>query len=101
MECQIVLLLKAIPMNGPSIQQLFDLTGKTALITGASGFLGSALSRALAEAGASVVVGSRDAKRAADVVAQLPSPGGAVHHGVALDQMDETSLQSATSCWPC
>ena len=29
----------------PTIQQLFDLTGKTALITGASGHLGSALLR--------------------------------------------------------
>jgi NAD(P)-dependent dehydrogenase (short-subunit alcohol dehydrogenase family) len=33
-----------------TIPQLFDLTGKTALISGASGWLGSAMSRALAEA---------------------------------------------------
>ncbi len=30
-------------MTSPTIQQLFDLTGKTALITGGSGWLGAAL----------------------------------------------------------
>src|SRR4051812_3269400 len=43
----------------PTIPQLFDLTGKVALISGASGYLGTAMSRALAEAGASVVCSSR------------------------------------------
>lgn len=79
-------------MLEPSIQELFDLTGRVALITGGSGHLGQSLSRALAEAGASVVIGSRDRSRAQSVVDQLPSPVGAVHHAVVLDQMDETSL---------
>ena len=43
----------------PSIQQLFDLTGRVALITGASGHLGVAMASALAEAGCRVVVASR------------------------------------------
>ena len=34
----------------PTVQQLFDLTGRTALITGGTGWLGAAFSRALAEA---------------------------------------------------
>jgi gluconate 5-dehydrogenase len=75
----------------PTIQQLFDLTGKVALITGASGYLGSAMARALAEAGASVVVGSRDANKARAVAAALPGTGA--HHGVALDHMDPTALE--------
>ena len=37
-------------MPEPTIQQLFDLSGKTALVTGASGYLGAAFARALAEA---------------------------------------------------
>ena len=37
-------------MNEPTIQQLFDLTGKVALVTGGTGHLGSSISRALAEA---------------------------------------------------
>jgi len=76
----------------PTVQQLFDLTGKVAFISGASGYLGSSFSRALAEAGASVVVSSRNADIATRVAAELPSPGGAAHHGVEMDHMDNVSL---------
>lgn len=62
-------------MMEPTIQNLFDLTGRVALITGGSGFLGNSLSRALAEAGASVVVASRELIRAKAVVDGLPVVG--------------------------
>lgn len=77
-------------MAEPTVQQLFDLTGKVALVTGGTGHLGSALSRALAEAGATVVVTSRDADRARAAAAALPGSG---HHGVALDHMDSESIE--------
>jgi NAD(P)-dependent dehydrogenase (short-subunit alcohol dehydrogenase family) len=80
-------------MNEPSIQQLFDLTGRCALVTGASGHLGGSLARALAEAGATVVVSSRDLKTAERVAASLPAAGGARHRGVRLDQLDEASIE--------
>ena len=38
-------------MSDPTIHELFDLSGQVALITGASGWLGSAMADALAEAG--------------------------------------------------
>jgi NAD(P)-dependent dehydrogenase (short-subunit alcohol dehydrogenase family) len=78
----------------PTVQQLFDLTGKVALVTGGTGHLGSAMSRALAEAGASVVVTSRDRDRARTAAAALPRIGGAGHHGVMLDQMEPASLEA-------
>ena len=78
----------------PTVQQLFDLTGRTALVTGASGYLGSAMSRALAEAGARVVVSSRDAQRAQKVADQLPGAEGRGHLGVVLDQLDPTSIDT-------
>lgn len=81
-------------MSEPTIASLFDLTGRVALITGGSGYLGRSLSRALAEAGATVVVASRDLERAQSVAKELPSPGDAVHHGVVLDQLEESSIQS-------
>lgn len=79
-------------MTEPTVQQLFDLTGRAALITGASGHLGGSLASALAEAGAEVVVASRDADRARDVVAGLPTPTGVRHHAVAIDQLDAESI---------
>ena len=78
----------------PSVQQLFDLTGRTALVTGASGYLGSAMSRALAEAGARVVVSSRDASRAQLVASKLPAVEKGGHVGVPLDQLVPATIDS-------
>ena len=82
------------PAAEPTIEALFDLTGKAALITGGTGWLGSSFSRALAEAGAAVLISSRDRDRACDAAGRLPSPRGAKHHGIELDQMDPQSIQS-------
>gem|GEM_PF-4493283 len=41
------------------VSNLFDLTGKTALVTGGSKGLGKAMARGMAEAGADVVISSR------------------------------------------
>lgn len=80
-------------MSEPSIQQLFDLTGKVALLTGGAGHLGSAMARALAEAGASVVLTSRDAERARANVASLSRTGKSQHYGIALDHLDPSSVE--------
>ena len=77
----------------PTVGQLFDLTGKRALITGASGHLGGALTRALAEAGALVVATSRELERARALAAALPSPGGARNIGATLDHMLPEQLE--------
>jgi len=76
----------------PTVQDLFDLTGKKILITGASGYLGSSMARGLAEAGATVIVGSRETNRAVDVAKALP--GNTNHCGVAIDQMSEASIRN-------
>ncbi len=77
-------------MPEPTIHELFDLTGRVVLVTGGTGHLGSAMSRALAEAGATVVIASRDAERAKAAAAALPGRG---HAGVALDHMDPISIE--------
>jgi NAD(P)-dependent dehydrogenase (short-subunit alcohol dehydrogenase family) len=67
-----------------------DLDGTRALVTGGTSGLGLAMAGALAGAGATVVITSRSAERAAAVAARLP---GAV--GVAADAGDEVSVTRA------
>ncbi|MFI4850972.1 MAG: SDR family NAD(P)-dependent oxidoreductase [Gimesia chilikensis] len=81
------------PSDEPTIQQLFDLTGKTILISGASGYLGGAMSRGLAEAGARLVVSSRSQERAEQTASNLPDPNDVGHLGVALDHMEADSIE--------
>lgn len=82
----------AATMTEHTVSQLFDLTGKTALISGGTGYLGTAFSQALAEAGATVVISSRDAARAQKAADSLPAVNGATHHGVAINQLDAKSI---------
>jgi NAD(P)-dependent dehydrogenase (short-subunit alcohol dehydrogenase family) len=63
-------------------------------VTGGAGWLGGAFAEALAEAGACVVVSSRDQKRAEAAAAELPRPHGAEHAGVQLDQLDPATVDS-------
>jgi gluconate 5-dehydrogenase len=58
-----------------SIQQLFDLGGRTALVTGGSRGLGLQMAEALGEAGARVVLSSRKAADLEEAAAHLKSRG--------------------------
>lgn len=85
------------PMKSPprgTVWEAFDLTGRTALVSGASGHLGKALARALAEAGCRIVVSSRSLATAEAVVADLPGVATGPHLAVALDQQDPASLET-------
>ena len=58
-----------------TIQQLFDLKGKTALVTGGSRGLGLQLAHALGEAGARVMLSSRKAEDLIESAAALKAAG--------------------------
>jgi NAD(P)-dependent dehydrogenase (short-subunit alcohol dehydrogenase family) len=58
-----------------SVLDRFDLTGRTAVVTGSTRGLGRAFARALAEAGANIVVVGRDTDAAAEVEAELLALG--------------------------
>lgn len=63
-------------MAGPN--PLFDLTGRTALITGSSQGLGLALARGLAGAGAAIVLNGRDEKKLVTAAEALRAEGARV-----------------------
>jgi NAD(P)-dependent dehydrogenase (short-subunit alcohol dehydrogenase family) len=63
-----------------------DLTGRNFIVTGGHGRLGRETTRALATAGASVTVASRDVGRASAAVASIP--------GVQVEALDLTELVS-------
>lgn len=67
-----------------SLQQLFGLDGRTALVTGGSSGIGRAIAEALADAGAHVVVAARTGSAIDETVAAVRSAGGSAE-GVVAD----------------
>ena len=82
------------PRSDSTIQNLFDLSGRIALVTGACGHLGRALSFALAEAGATVVVSSRSKDKADNFAAELGGLAQGKHIGISChpELLDETLI---------
>jgi NAD(P)-dependent dehydrogenase (short-subunit alcohol dehydrogenase family) len=70
---------------------LFDLNGKVALVTGASSGIGQRQAKALAEAGASVVILGRRQQQLDDTVAQLETLG-ANAAAIAIDLNNREQL---------
>lgn len=77
----------------PTIQDQFTLTGRVAIITGASKGIGKAIARGLAELGASVVVSSRK-QEAVDAVAAEFIADGLTATGIACHVGDEAQLKA-------
>ncbi len=73
---------------------LFDLTGKTALVTGASGGLGRHFALTLGRAGAFVAVAARRQDKVAEVADEIISAGGKAF-AVSLDVVSRDSVAAA------
>lgn len=71
----------------------FDLSGKTAVVTGASRGLGQYLGRALARAGADLVVSARNAADCAGFQAEVEALGRRVT-ALSLDVRDQASIEA-------
>ena len=75
-----------------TLQQLFDLTGRTALVTGGSRGLGLQMAQALGEAGARIVISAREAYDLERAMAQLQD-GGIDARWIAADCAQESEVR--------
>lgn len=73
-----------------------DLSGRVALVTGASSGLGAQFARTLAGAGAAVVLASRRIDKLKELRAQIDGEGGDAHV-LELDVTDHNSIKSAVA----
>ena len=73
-----------------------DLSGRVALVTGASSGLGEQFAKTLARAGAAVVLASRRTDRLMALRAHIEAEGGDAHV-VALDVTDRASIKAAVA----
>jgi NAD(P)-dependent dehydrogenase (short-subunit alcohol dehydrogenase family) len=73
-----------------------DLSGRVALVTGASSGLGAQFARALAKAGAGVALAARRIERLNTLRAEIESEGGDAHV-IELDVTDPDSIKSAVA----
>ncbi|TDN92373.1 SDR family oxidoreductase [Microbacterium sp. BK668] len=73
---------------------MFDLTGRTALVTGSSQGIGRALAQGLAGAGATVIVHGRDAAKAARTAEEIASAVGRRVHSAVFDVTDPMAVDA-------
>jgi gluconate 5-dehydrogenase len=73
---------------------LFDLTGRTALVTGSSRGLGRAMAEGLAAAGARVIINGTDAARVEAAVAEIAAAGHAAL-AASFDVTSEAAVKEA------
>jgi gluconate 5-dehydrogenase len=74
--------------------KLFDLSGRTALITGSTRGLGNALAQGLAEAGTAIVMNGREAAQLSTAAAAFRTKGHTIHEAL-FDVTDEKAVQEA------
>jgi 3-oxoacyl-[acyl-carrier protein] reductase len=83
-----------MPEESMSAKDIFDLTGKVALVTGASSGLGVRFAEVLAENGAAVVLVARRADRLKALQGKIEKSGGRAL-AVEADVVDRVAMQAA------
>lgn len=73
---------------------LFDLTGKNAIIFGGAGGLGKLIAKAYAEAGANVAIASRSEEKLSAACAELKAETGKEFRYYVCDATDEAAVEA-------
>ena len=79
-----------------NIRELFDLTGKVAIVTGGGSGIGRQMAEGLAEAGADLVLCARKAERCEQAAAELEQLGARAL-GLGCDVRDPDQIQAVVS----
>jgi len=80
-------------------KELFDLTDKVAIVTGGRGLYGASISEGLCEAGAIVIIASRNGAKCEEYAETLRAKGYKAE-GMSLDLSDDASIkQLAKDVW--
>ena len=80
-------------------KELFDLTGKVAIVTGGRGLYGASITEGLCEAGAIVIVASRNGAKCEEYAETLRAKGYKAE-GMSLDLSDDASIKKlAADIW--
>jgi len=75
-----------------SVDRLFDLSGRVALVTGGNGGLGLAMARGLAQAGANIAIAARNQDKTASALAKIQAEGVKAE-GIQADVTQEAEIQ--------
>jgi 2-deoxy-D-gluconate 3-dehydrogenase len=73
--------------------QLFDLSGRVAVVTGGNGGIGLGMAKGMASAGATIVVAGRDAAKNSAAVKELAAAGGKAS-AIPVDVLKEESCHA-------
>jgi len=82
-------------MLHPTDMNLFDLSGRVAVITGGNGGLGLGMARGLVKAGANVAIWARNAEKNRDAISELVEYGGGEAIALACDVTQEYQIEAA------
>ena len=74
-------------------KELFDLTGRCAIVTGGRGLYGASISLGLCEMGATVVIASRNGAKCEELASELREKGYKAI-GLSLDLSDDASIKN-------
>ena len=79
------------------VRELFDLRGRTAVVTGGAGHIGAAIADALAELGAATTIVDLDAERAQSTALAIAARRDVATLALTVDLEDEAAVRAIPS----